>query len=59
MKRFIQGENRGQRTPLPKSLDDYVADTSPVQVVDGFVDVLDLGQLGFDGVVSAKTGRPA
>lgn len=30
MKRFIQGHHRGQSTPLPKSLDDYVSDTNPV-----------------------------
>ncbi|NWL80920.1 IS1182 family transposase [Pseudomonas taiwanensis] len=59
MKRFIQGEHRGQSTLLPESLDDYVADTNPVRVVDVFVDELDLGRLGFDGVVPAETGRPA
>ena len=31
MKRFIQGEHRGQSTLLPESLDDYVADTNPVR----------------------------
>ena len=56
MKRFIQGEHRGQSALLPESLDDYVADTNPVRVVDVFVDELDLGQLGFDGVVPAETG---
>lgn len=59
MKRFIQGEHRGQCTLLPESLDDYVADTNPVRVVDVFVDELDLGRLGFGGVVPAETGRPA
>lgn len=44
---------------LPESLDDYVADTNPVRVVDVFVDELDLGRLGFEGVVPAETGRPA
>ncbi len=58
MKRFIQGEHRGQSTLLPESLDDYVADTNPVRVVDVFVDELDLGLLGFEGVVPAETGRP-
>ncbi|EMS8387370.1 hypothetical protein AAHG54_006648 [Pseudomonas aeruginosa] len=46
MKRFIQGEHRGQSALLPESLDDYVADTNPVRVVDVFVDELNLGQLG-------------
>ena len=47
MKRFIQGEHRGQGTLLPASLDDYVSDTNPVRVVDVFVDELDLVNLGF------------
>lgn len=59
MKRFIQGECRGQTTLLPESLDDYVTDTNPVRVVDVFVDELDLGRLGFDGIVPAETGHPA
>ncbi len=59
MKRFIQGEHRGQSTLLPESLDDYVSDTNPVRVVDVFVDELNLAKLGFDGVVPADTGRPA
>ena len=59
MKRFIEGENRTQSTLLPELLDDYVADTNPVRVVDVFVDELDLGTLGFEGVEPAATGRPA
>ena len=59
MKRFIQGECRNQSTLLPERLDDYIADTNPVRVVDVFVDELDLGQLGFEGVEPAATGRPA
>jgi len=59
MKRFIQGECRNQGTLLPERLDDYIADANPVRVVDVFVDELDLGQLGFEGVEPAATGRPA
>jgi transposase len=59
MKRFIQGEDRTQGILLPELLDDYVADTNPVRVVDVFVDELDLGKLGFGGVDPAATGRPA
>ena len=59
MRRFIQGENRTQVTLLPESLDDYVTDSNPVRVVDVFVAELDLGKLGFEGVVPAETGRPA
>ncbi|KJH73708.1 IS1182 family transposase [Pseudomonas sp. ES3-33] len=59
MKRFIQGEHRGQETFLPASLDDYVTDANPVRVVDIFVDELDLVKLGFEGALPADTGRPA
>jgi transposase len=59
MKRFIEGENRGQGTLLPELLDDYVAEDNPVRVVDVFVEELDLANLGFKRVQPAKTGRPA
>src|SRR5450830_186769 len=59
MKRLIQGEDRTQGILLPELLDDYVADTNPVRVVDVFVDELDLGKLGFEGVDPAATGRPS
>ncbi len=59
MKRFIEGEDRGQGTLLPELLDDYVAEENPVRVVDVFVDELDLAQLGFARAQPAKTGRPA
>ncbi|MGF6287805.1 transposase [Pseudomonas silensiensis] len=59
MKRFIEGEARTQVTLLPEYLDDYVAEENPVRVVDVFVDELDLGALGFEGVDPAATGRPA
>ena len=59
MKRFIQGEDRTQSTLLPELLDDYIAETNPVRVVDVYVDELDLGKLGFEGVDPAATGRPA
>jgi len=59
MKRFIEGEDRGQGTLLPELLDDYVAEDNPVRVVDVFVEELDLAGLGFRRVQPAKTGRPA
>jgi transposase len=59
MKRFIEGECRTQTTLLPESIDDYITDTNPCRIVDVFVDELDLGQLGFDGVEPAVTGRPS
>jgi transposase len=59
MKRFIEGEDRGQGTLLPELLDDYVAEGNPVRVVDVFVEELDLAGLGFKRMQPAKTGRPA
>jgi len=58
MKRFVQGQSRTQGTLLPECLDDYVTEDNPVRVVDAFVGQLDLGQLGFEGVDPAATGRP-
>ena len=59
MKRFVEGEDRRQATLLPECLDDYVTADNPVRVVDVFIDELDLGVLGFAGVVPEATGRPA
>lgn len=59
MKRFIAGADRGQATLLPECLDDFIDESNPVRVIDAFVDALDLGKLGFDGVVPEVTGRPS
>ena len=59
MKRFVEGEDRRQAVLLPEYLDDYVSEENPVRVIDAFVDALDLGVLGFAGVVPEATGRPA
>jgi transposase len=59
MKRFVEGQERRQSTLLPECLDDFVADDNPVRVIEAFIDELDLGALGFDGVVPEATGRPA
>src|SRR3981189_3405147 len=59
MTRFVQSEDRTQGVLLPKYLDDYVAEDNPVRVIDVFVDELDLGAVGFDGVIPEATGRPA
>jgi transposase len=44
---------------LPECLDDFIDESNPVRAVDAFVDALNLGKLGFDGVDPAATGRPA
>ena len=59
MKRFVEGEDRRQATLLPECLDDYVTQDNPVRVIEAFIDELDLGAVGFAGVVPEATGRPA
>ena len=59
MKRFVEGTDRGQSTLFPECLEDWVAENNPVQVIDVFVDELDLGELGLDGVAPEATGRPS
>src|SRR6516165_2396732 len=59
MKRFVEGIDRRQSTLFPEYLEDWIDENNPVQVIDAFVDELDLGELGFDGVAREATGRPA
>jgi transposase len=59
MKRFLAGADRGQSTLLPECLDDWIDESNAVRAVDAFVDALDLGKLGFEGVVPEVTGRPS
>ena len=59
MKRFVEGTDRGQNTLFPECLADWIDENNPVQVIDVFVDELDLAQLGFDGVAPEATGRPS
>ncbi len=57
MTRFIEGVVRDQVALLPECLDDYVAEDNPVRVVDAFIDMLDLGDLGFE-IEPETMGRP-
>ena len=59
MTRFVVGDDRSQSTLFPECLEDYLAEDNPVRAIDVFVDELDLGGLGFDGVEPEATGRPA
>src|SRR5246500_1664520 len=58
MKRFVEGEDRRQGVLLPEFLDDWVSEENPVRAIEVFVDALELGGLGFEGVEPAATGRP-
>ncbi len=54
----MEGEDRRPSTLLPDCLEDYVAEDNPVRVIEVFVDELDLGAVGFEGVSPASIGRP-
>src|SRR5215472_272375 len=59
MKRFVEGTDRGQSTLFPECLEDWIHEDNPVRVIDVFVDELNLGELGFEGVDPEATGRPS
>jgi transposase len=59
MKRFVESADRSQATLFPECLEDWVHEDNPVRVIDVFVDELDLGELGFDGIEPEATGRPS
>ena len=59
MKRFVEGADRSQSTLLPECLDDWIVEDNPVRVIDAFVEVVNLGELGFAGVEPEATGRPS
>ena len=47
MKRFVEGEDRDQRSLFPDCSEDWIIEENPVRVIDVFVDALDLGGVGF------------
>jgi transposase len=59
MVRFVAGADRSQTTLFPDRLDDWICEDNPVRVVDAFVDALELGELGFEGIKPEATGRPS
>ena len=56
---FCSRFDRSQTTLFPECLDDWIDEDNPVRVIDALVDSMDLGELGFDGVATEATGRPA
>jgi transposase len=58
MSGFIKGVSRSQSTLFSESLDDFVNAENTVRVIDLFIEVLDLTELGFAGMIIKSTGRP-
>jgi transposase len=56
---FIQAESRAQATLFPERIEDYIDEENPVRAVEAFVDLLDLKEIGFHGMIPKVTGRPA
>src|SRR5207248_7394723 len=59
MRSLVEGPDRRQSTLCPECLEDWIDENNSVQVIDVFVDELDLAELGFDGVAPETTGRPS
>lgn len=55
--RHIKGQNRHQVILFPETLDDYIPEKSQVRFIDGFVDTLDLHELGYTKALPKSTGR--
>jgi len=56
--KYIEGENREQKTFLPNCIEEYVGENNPVRVIDAFVNNLDMETLGFKKARVKETGRP-
>ena len=56
MKAFRTGDNKGQLSLLPPSIEDYVGAGDLVRYVDGFVEALDLRRIEDK---FSRLGRPA
>src|SRR6266436_3851743 len=55
---YIEGEGRKQATLFPAVLDDLIPDDHVCRVIDAFVDMLVMSELGFERAQAADTGRP-
>jgi hypothetical protein len=44
MRRFVEGEDRGQSTLVPECLEDWICEDNPVRAVDVFAEELDLAE---------------
>lgn len=54
---YRKGMDRNQMM-LPTSLEEWVSEENPVRIMDAFVDLLDMKELGFEPEPPSETGRP-
>src|SRR5205809_5123631 len=55
---YIEGEQRGQHTLFPTTLDELIPQDHVWRVIEAFVGRLDMAKLGFVRSEPAETGRP-
>lgn len=55
---YVTGEDRNQITLFPEAVDDYIATDNPVRVIEVFVNLLDMKELGFQKAEPKNIGRP-
>ena len=55
---YIQGEGRNQGILFPVVLDDFLPADHVRRVIDTFVEMLVMSELGFERAQAAETGRP-
>lgn len=56
--RYVSGQDRDQTALFPLSLEELVPADHPCRVIEAFVGMLDLAELGFTHARLGKTGRP-
>jgi len=55
---FIRGEDREQIILFPESIEDYVDENGVVRIIDAYINILNLEELGFKRSEPKETGRP-
>ena len=55
---YITGIDRGQVVLFPEIIDEYISEDNPVQVIETFIENLDLEKAGFKRAKPPKDGRP-
>jgi transposase len=57
--KYVERQDREQRTLLPDCIEDYIGEDNPVRVIDAFVNGLDIEKLGIKRATPNEMGRPS